>query len=181
MRLHFFCLVLIIFSNTAVFAQEAVPPRVSPLALATAKYKDSYLKITYCQPQRRGREVFGKLVPYGEVWRLGANEATEMTITRDVFVNGKMLPAGTYSLFAIPEKEKWTLIINKETGQWGSYNYNIKSDVMRLELPVSAPALNAVYESFTINVSANNNRATVTLVWEKTQVSFTVDFIEPKP
>jgi hypothetical protein len=181
MRIHSICIVLIIFSHTALHAQEAVPPRSSPLALASAKYKDSYLKITYSQPHRRGREIFGKLVPYGEVWRLGANEATELTITRDVFVNGQLLMAGTYSLFAVPEKEKWTLIVNRETGQWGSYNYNIKSDVFRFEAPVSAPEGNLIYEPFTIKVDANNNKALVTLVWERTLVSFNVDFIEPKP
>src|SRR5258708_40278709 len=81
------------------FAQEAVQPSLSPLALVTARYRETYLKITYSQPHKHGRELFGKLVPYGQVWRTGANQATEITITRDVQVNGTLLKAGSYSLF----------------------------------------------------------------------------------
>lgn len=181
MRYYPICFVLIVFSHTAVFAQEPVPVRTSPLALATTKYKDSYLKIVYSQPARKGREIFGKLVPYGQVWRLGANEATEMTITRDIFLNGQLLAAGTYSLFAIPEKDKWTLIVNSETGLWGSYNYNVKTDVMRVESPAGQTPDNLMCEPFTIRVDANNNKATITIMWEKTLVTYNVDFIEPKP
>src|SRR5882757_6280278 len=89
------CLLFPLFS----FSQESDGPRLSPLALVTARYKDTYLKIVYSQPQKKGREVFGKLVPYGQVWRTGANEATEITVTRDIIINALPLKAGTYSLF----------------------------------------------------------------------------------
>src|SRR6478609_8610578 len=114
-------------------AQEALPPRSSPLSVISMRYKDAYVKIVYSQPHKRGREIFGKLVPYGEVWRTGANEATEITLTRDLFINGTLLPAGTYSLFTIPANDKWTIIINKDLGLWGAYNYNIKQDVLRFD------------------------------------------------
>ncbi|MCU0398742.1 MAG: DUF2911 domain-containing protein, partial [Cyclobacteriaceae bacterium] len=81
----------------STFAQQAVKPRLSPLAIISAKYKDTYLKITYGQPHKRGREVFGNLVPFNEVWRTGANEATEITLTREVYLAGNLLQAGTYS------------------------------------------------------------------------------------
>ncbi|MEJ0032057.1 MAG: DUF2911 domain-containing protein [Bacteroidota bacterium] len=119
MQRKLFLLLLLIAFSSHTFAQEAVPSRPSPLAIAACKYKDSYLKITYSQPHKRGREIFGTLVPYGQVWRLGANEATELTITREVFINGQFLPAGTYSLFAIPDKEKWTIIVSKDVGTLG--------------------------------------------------------------
>ena len=92
--------------------QETAKQRPSPLSITTVKYKDCYVKITYSQPHKRGREIFGKVVPYGDVWRTGANEATELTITKDIELNGKPLSAGTYSLFTIPKKELcWTIVI----------------------------------------------------------------------
>ena len=82
-RAKHWIIVIFILSGYVVSAQDAVPPRLSPAAFATLRYKDTYIKITYCQPQKRGREIFGGLVPYGQVWRTGANEATEITLTKD--------------------------------------------------------------------------------------------------
>lgn len=174
-------LFLLIAVATIAFAQDAVPPRPSPLAVVSCKYKDSYLKIVYNQPHKRGRDVFGNLVPFGQVWRLGANEATELTITREVFINGQFLPAGTYSLFAIPERDKWTIIFNSDPGQWGSYNYNQAKDVMRVDVATHVIPGDVVYEPFTIAIDQKNNKADIIFSWDKTTVSFGVDFIEPKP
>lgn len=178
---YFAPLLLVAVSFTTLHAQEAVPARPSPVAIVSCKYKDTYLKIVYGQPQKKGREIFGKLVPFGQVWRLGANEATEITITRDVFINGQLLAAGSYSMFAIPEKEKWTLIFNKELGQWGSYNYNVSKDALRLELPSQVVTGNSSFESFTIAIDQKNNKAEISMTWDRTTVRFNVDFIEPKP
>ncbi|HEX8061343.1 MAG TPA: DUF2911 domain-containing protein [Cyclobacteriaceae bacterium] len=180
MQRHFLLFLLIVVSSS-VFAQEAVPPRPSPLAIASCKYKDSYLKITYGQPHKRGREVFGKLVPYGQVWRFGANEATELTITREVFINSQFLPAGTYSVFAIPNREKWTIIFSKDVGLWGAYNYNPANDVMHVDVATRILEGDLVYEPFTIAIDQKNNKADVVVTWDKTTLSFAVDFIEPKP
>jgi hypothetical protein len=179
-RKHFL-LFLLIAATTTVFAQEVVEPRPSPLAVVACKYKDSYLKIVYSRPHKNKREVFGKLVPYGQVWRLGANEATELTITREVFISGQHMPAGTYSLFAIPEEDKWTIIFNSELGQWGSYNYNQAKDVRRIEVKTKTLPGELVYEPFTIVIDQKNNKADIVFTWDKTSVSFGVDFIEPKP
>lgn len=163
------------------FAQEKLKPRTSPLAIAAIRYREAYLKIVYSQPQKNGREVFGKLVPYGEVWRTGANEATEITTTQDISINGTSLKAGTYSLFTIPGKEKWTMILNKDLGQWGAYNYNPKQDVMRFDVPVKMVAESLVYEPFTIRIDQKTDTAEIFLLWDKTQVSFPIQFIEAKP
>ena len=90
-----FCAVLIVCAATDAQAQEAVGPRPSPLAVTAVRYKDEYVKITYSQPQKRGREIFGKLVPFDEVWRTGANEATELTTTKNIQIHGTLLKAGT--------------------------------------------------------------------------------------
>jgi len=174
-------LFLLITVASVAFAQDAVPNRPSPLAIAACKYKDTYLKIVYSQPHKRGREVFGKLVPYGQVWRLGANEATEITTTREVFINSQFLPASTYSLFAIPDKDKWTIIFNTEPGQWGAYNYNQVKDYMRVDVVPRVLPGELVYEPFTIAIDQKNNKADIVFTWDKTTVSFAVDFIEPKP
>lgn len=171
-------ILLIILLPGWLLAQEATLPRPSPVAIAGIKYKDTYVKITYCQPRKRSRVIFGGLVPYGQVWRTGANEATEITLTKDLFVNGTLLTAGTYSIFTIPEKDSWTIIFNKELGLWGSYNYNDKLDVLRIRVP--AQSTNSITESFTIQFEQRNNMADLLLIWDKTKVSVPLQFIEPK-
>ncbi len=171
---------LLVFSTCAM-AQEVLPLRHSPLAIATARYKDTYLKIIYSQPQKRGREIFDKLVPFDLVWRTGANEATEATITKDIVVNKILLKAGTYSLFTIPGKEKWTIIFNSDLGLWGAYNYNQKMDVLRFDVTPKLISTDLVYEPFTIRIDQKTDTAELFLLWDKTQVSFNIQFIEPKP
>ncbi|NOS54834.1 MAG: DUF2911 domain-containing protein [Cyclobacteriaceae bacterium] len=160
-------------------AQLALQPRVSPLSIVTARYKDVYLKIVYSQPQKRGREVLGKLVPYGQVWRTGANEATEITLTKDMVFNSQKLKAGTYSVFTIPNQTSWTIIVNTDLGLWGSYNYNQKMDVMRFEVPAET-IIGAIYEPFTITIDQKTENAIVSLLWDKTRISFPIQFIETK-
>lgn len=153
--------------------------RVSPLSVVTSRYKDTYLKIVYSQPHKNDRELFGSLVPYGKVWRTGANEATEITVTRDIKVNDKDLKAGTYSLFTIPDEGKWTIIFNLDQGLWGSYNYNELRDVFRFEVPVTET--DRLYEAFTIAIDSKNEAADISLMWGNTKVSFPIHYLEPKP
>lgn len=157
----------------SVYAQES---RLSPLAMARMRYKDTYVKITYGQPLKRGREIFGSLVPYGEVWRTGANEATEITLTGNLLVNGLLLQAGTYSIFTIPDRIKWTIIINRELNLWGSYNYNPKLDVLRFEAPVQESS--EVVEAFTITLDQSNDRAEMTFQWDRVRVTVPIRFAE---
>jgi hypothetical protein len=91
-------LVLLFLPMYAANAQVVLKPRPSPLAIASVRYQDNYIKVTYSQPQRKNRKIFGELVPYGKVWRTGANEATELTTTRDIQIADILLRAGTYSL-----------------------------------------------------------------------------------
>jgi hypothetical protein len=153
--------------NHLAFAQEAVEPRPSPMAVAVAQQGDTYVKIVYSRPHKRGREIFGsELAPYGKVWRLGANETTEITATKNIKIGGKTLKAGTYSMFAIPEKDEWTVIFNNGLGQWGAYDYEASQDALRLEVPVQQAA--EVYEPFTIMFDEEGTE--LTLVWDQTKV-----------
>lgn len=167
-------LLLLVFGASK--AQEAVTPRPSPTAIVTMKYEDTYVKVTYCQPHKKGRTIFGDLVPYGQVWRTGANEATEITLTGDLEVKGQLLAAGTYTIFTIPNIDRWTIIFNKQLGQWGSYNYSEKADVLRVEVPTEKIE-KLVYEPFTIAFEQKNENAELLMMWDKTEVSIPVTFI----
>jgi hypothetical protein len=115
-------------------------------------------------------------VPYGQVWRLGANEATELTTTKDIIINNILLKAGTYSLFAIPEKDKWTIIVNADLGLWGSYNYNVKQDVFRFSVPAQSTG-DVIFEPFTISFDQKTDMADLLIIWDKTKVSIPIKFI----
>ena len=119
--------------------------------------------------------MFGNLVPYGKVWRTGANEATEITTTKNILINGVLLKAGTYSIFSIPEKEKWTIIINSDLGLWGAYNYNEKMDVLRFDVPVQR--IKEPYEAFTMQFNQRNELADLILLWDRTKVTIPIKFI----
>lgn len=165
-----YLIILLTLTTLPLFAQPILKPRVSPIAIAAIKYKDAYIKVTYSQPQKNGREIFGKLVPFEKVWRTGANEATEITATKNILVAGKLLKAGTYSIFTIPRKDKWTVIINSDLGLWGAYNYNPEHDVMRVDVP-SSPIDDVVYEPFTITFEQRNDLAELLMLWDKTQIA----------
>ena len=111
---------------------------VSPLdvVLFRGENNEPLARVLYSRPQARDREIFGKLVPYGEVWRTGANEATEITLYQDMTVQGKRIKKGTYTLFTIPNQNEWTIILNNTTNIWGAYDYHVEKDVARITVPV---------------------------------------------
>lgn len=166
---------LLLMLSSAGLAQENFKARPSPLAIAAMRYKDAYVKVVYSQPQKRNREIFGKLVPFGQVWRLGANEATEITITKDLLINAVLVKAGTYSLFAIPNQDKWTFIVNSDVGIWGAYNYSPKLDVLRFDVPVKEN--NTVVEGFTMNFDQKNELANLLITWDKVKLEIPFKFI----
>jgi hypothetical protein len=161
-----------------LIAQEA-DKRISPVALASVKYKDSYIKVTYGQPSKKKRVIFGGLVPYNEIWRTGANEATEITFTREVIIQGKTVDAGTYTLFTIPNPGEWTIVLNKDIGLWGSYNYNFKQDYNRWTVPIQKLDGKS-FESLTIQFDGKNNVADLNICWDDICISLPIQFNEPK-
>ena len=133
----------------------------------TVKTKE--LTVTYGRPSMNGRAIFGKLVPYGKVWRVGADEATNVTFAKDASFGGKPIKAGTYALFAIPTETKWTVILNSNAGQWGTqYEQNKAKDVLSVDVPVSA--VSSPVEKLTYSLSASG----ITIEWEKTKVTIPV-------
>lgn len=146
-----------------------------PAKAAFAKAGDNtapLIKVVYSRPSAKGRAVFGTLEAFGKVWRVGANESTEIKFFKPVTIGGKAIPAGTYSLFAIPEADKWVVIINSQTDRWGAYTYDQAKDVVRVTVPVKP--LNEVVEALSIVFTPNAAGANLIIAWDKTSVEVPV-------
>lgn len=144
-----------------------------PLNVTKAKDESSPLiKVIYSRPSKKGREIFGVLERYGKIWRLGANESTEIKFYKPAVINGKKLKAGTYSLFAIPNKDKWVLIFNKQLDKWGAFTYNQQKDLLRVEVPVKALA--KPLEVLTITFTPAEKGATMIIAWDAVQIDLPI-------
>jgi hypothetical protein len=152
-----------------VQAQPATPtvefPAASPAGTLKQRVGLTDIEVDYSRPGVKDRQIFGGLVPYGQVWRTGANAATKITFSTDVKLNGKDVPAGTYALFTIPGQDEWTIIINKGSAQWGAFQYDEKADVVRFQAtPVE---LQEQIETFTIEFNhIRDESAIMNLVWD---------------
>ena len=154
-------------------AQEDRSQRPSPPAKAECRFADGKtITVDYSSPRMRGRRIFGGLVPFGEVWRAGANEATTFVTNSNLVVGGKDVPAGSYTLFTLPTANRWTLIINKQTGIWGIPYPGPASDFTRTEMTVSR--LPAPLENFTIGFDRAGGGCTLRLDWETTRASVSI-------
>jgi len=160
-----FFLFAVLFSGLIAVAQPSHPN--SPHDTLSAKN----LKVTYGRPYKKGRVIFGELEKYGEVWRCGADEATEITFLKDVSFAGKPVKAGTYTLFVIPNEKTWTIILNGDTKYWGTqYAQHKAKDVLHVDVPVTK--LPATVEQLTIKSTATG----LTIAWDQTQVSVPLSF-----
>jgi hypothetical protein len=130
------------------------------------------LTVTYGRPYKKGRDIFGKLEPFGKVYRVGADEATTITFAKDATFGGKPVKAGTYTLFAIPNEKSWTVILNGQLGQWGAFKYDQYKDKDVLQVDVPVVTLGAPVEQLTIAAPGKS----LTIAWDKTQVSIPVSF-----
>lgn len=175
-RTTFLCLTLaLVLGVPTVSAQSVIPApeaKPSPVALSRAMVGDSYVKVTYGSPRKRDRVIFGGLEAWGSIWRTGANEATELTITEPIMVGGEELTAGTYSLFSEINRDEWTIILNSAVNQWGSYGYDDELDVLRVNVPTETTA--DTYEALTIGFEGGdedgNNPTHLYIVWDQTRV-----------
>lgn len=164
---------LLSLSATMVTLAQLALPQPSPKASVMYTVGLTEVTVTYSSPAVAGREIWGKLVPYNEVWRTGANTATEINFTTDVMVAGKPVKAGKYALFTIPTNGKWTVILNSNAGQWGSTNYKQDLDVLRFEVTPETLTEPKERLGFYINhVSADE--AHVVMKWEKVKIKFPV-------
>jgi hypothetical protein len=149
--------------------------RPSPPASAECKFSDgNTIKVDYSSPRAKGRKIFGAasekaLVPYGEIWRTGANEATTFVTSANVTVGGKAVPAGSYTIFTVPKADAWTLVISKKTGEWGTDYAGEKEDLVRV--PMSVSKTPAPVENFLIAFDQGTGKCTLRMEWENTRAS----------
>jgi hypothetical protein len=177
MRKQIVFLTSLLLTFTLLAACQDKSKRPSPSAQAQCKFSDGQtITVDYSSPRAKGRKIFGGLVPYGEVWRTGANDATTFVTDANLTVGGRDVPAGHYTIFTVPNADKWTLIINKKTGEWGiPYKYE-GDELARVDMKVS-PTPSPV-ENFTIAFDQKGNSCTLNISWENTQAS--VDISEKK-
>lgn len=162
-----------LFAFTLPLTAQLETPRISQKASVIQTIGTTDIEIEYHRPGVKNRQIWGELVPYGQPWRMGANEATTISFSDPVTIGGKELPAGKYSLFAIPERDRWTLVINSDPNQWGAYGYDAAKDALRIEVrPVPAP--HTEWMRFTIDPKTPDS-AVITLAWEKLEVPFEVE------
>ena len=166
-------LVLLLFNILNLYAQNFETPRPSPNATVTQTVGVTHISIDYSSPGVKGRKIWGGLVPYGDIWRTGANEVTSITFSDPVKLNGNDLPAGTYGIHTIPGENEWQIIFSYDTEVNGSSVYDGLKDVLRIKVkPVEAPFTERMI--FTIT-DMTDNSAIVNLTWEKLEVSFLVE------
>ena len=174
--------ILLISPTNAQNNQNKKPAvRVSPKASVSQTIGFTDVTISYSRPGVKGRKIWGGLVPYDKVWRAGANEATKITFSKDVAINGKKLAAGSYAFFAIPTQNEWTLIFNKVADTWGAFSYDKNKDQDALKIKVKPEEhefqewLEYNFSNMDVQKAGMNNSANVNLDWEKLRVSFKVE------
>jgi hypothetical protein len=149
-------------------------PRESQRQETTQVVGDAKITIVYHRPNVKGRKIWGELVPYGKIWRTGANENTTVEISRDAMINGQPLPAGKYGMHTVPTANEWTVVFNNVNNEWGSFTYDEKKDALRVKaVPQPAP----MQETMSIDIDNVTARsADISIEWEKLRVPITVDF-----
>jgi hypothetical protein len=174
-------LVLAVFClSSAAFAQRLQLPDLSPAAKVSQTVGLTEISVEYHSPGVRGRKIWGALLPFGEVWRAGANETTKLSFSKDVTINGTAVPAGDYGLFVIPQKPgtPWTVIISKDAKMWGAFAYNKDHDLLRVDVkPVAIPEQERLGFAFP---DFNNDQATLAIDWEKVRLPVVIKLATAK-
>ena len=179
-------LICLLISFTSSFAQSSKLPEVDKSPMDVSYYPNNYpilkiqnkateplvARILYSRPQRQGRKVFGELVEYGKVWRLGANEATEIEFYKDVKIDGKKVIKGRYTLYAIVNENTWTMILNKDTDIWGAFKYDSKKDLLRTDVPVQKT--DEVVESMSMLFEKSATGISLIIAWEQMKVTLPI-------
>lgn len=180
-------LLVFLCTITALYAQSKLPPvDKSPMDMSyypngypVSKIQDKVTealaaRVIYSRPQKNGRTIFGDLLEYGKVWRMGANEATEIEFYQNVKINNVKIKKGRYTMYCIPYQDKWTIIINKETDTWGSFKYDSKKDIVRMDVPVQKQT--EITDSFAMAFEKATTGITLTIAWDDVKVSLPIVF-----
>ena len=150
------------------------PSNFPMLKLSGKASGDPFARVIYGRPQKNGRTLFGDIVQYNTIWRLGANEATEIEFFVPVKIDGKLVPKGRYTLYSIPNETNWTLILNTDNFSWGNFSYNAKKDLLRVQVPVIKTM--DTTEAFTLYFEETNLGAGLIVLWEQVKVMLPISF-----
>ena len=182
---NFLSCLLLLFALQQGFCQASFIAKLPPLdksPLDITYFPDNYpmlktqeklteplmARIIYSRPQKNNRVIFGDLIEYGKVWRLGANEATEIEFFKDASISGKKINKGRYTLYAIPNSDHWTIILNKDTDTWGAFIYDPKKDILRVDEPVQQTP--TTVDIFTIHFDKTDQGANLMMAWDGVNV-----------
>ena len=172
LKINTFILALL-FVVTISKAQQIQMPQASPSSKIIQKVGLTDVTVDFSRPSTKGRKIFDELVPFGQVWRTGANGATILTFSTDVSISGTKVPAGSYALYSIPGKATWTIILSKNTKLWGAIGYEAKDDLFRFT--ATSAKTSRMYDSFEISFSnLTDASADLSIKWEQTRVEFTI-------
>jgi len=161
------CTMLMATFMMTASAQDAKDAKKEPPKSPLTSSKNKIASVSYSQPSKRGRVIFGELVPYGQVWRTGANKSTDITFNTDVMFGGKEVKKGTYAIFTIPEEKEWTIILNSVAGQKGAFEYDTNKDKNVLEVKEPVTMTSTSQEKFTIEFKGDN----MEFAWDKVKVA----------
>ena len=175
------------FAVSSSMAQTKLPP-IDKSPMDMSYYPNNYpvlkiqdkatdpliARVIYSRPQKNGRVIFGDLLEYGKVWRLGANEATEIEFYQNVKINNVKIKKGRYTLYCIPYADKWTIIVNKETDTWGSFKYDAKKDIVRIDVPVQKQT--EMVEEFVMAFEKAAAGSNLVIAWEDVRVNLPIIF-----
>jgi hypothetical protein len=181
-------LIVYLFSGFILLAQEVKIPALDKSPMDMSYFPDQYpiqkfqgkattapiIRVIYGRPQKDGREIFGELIKYNEIWRIGANEATEIEFYKDVKIDGKKVLKGRYTLYCIPTTTDWTFIINKDTDSWGAFKYDAKKDLLRVKVPVKA--MDTTIEALSIYFEKTSTGAKLDVSWDKSSAALPITF-----
>ncbi|MBL0336473.1 MAG: DUF2911 domain-containing protein [Chitinophagaceae bacterium] len=188
MKKLFACLLVTQLFFISLFSQNSSLPAVDkspmdmsyyPVNFPILKIQDKVTeplmaRVIYSRPTRGGRAIFGGLVEYGKVWRLGANEATEIEFFKHVRIGGKKITRGRYTLYSICNEKTWTIIVNKDLNTWGSFKYDMSNDVVRVDVPVQK--LDTLVEALAMTFEKSATGFNLVIAWENTKVLVPVNF-----
>ena len=188
MKKFILCLTIFQLCFICLLAQTVTLPPVDKSPMDMSYYPNNYpvlkiqdkitepliARVVYSRPQRSGRTIFGGLVQYGELWRLGANEATEIEFYKNVHIGGKKISKGRYTLYAVVNEKSWTIVINKETDTWGAFKYDSKKDVTRIVIPVQKT--DTTIESLVMAFEKMTGGSNLVIAWENTRVALPISF-----
>jgi len=179
-------LICLLISFLFGFSQSSKLPEVDKSPMDVSYYPNNFpilkiqnkatepliARVFYSRPQKQGRKIFGELVEYGKVWRLGANEATEIEFYKDVKIGGKKVLKGRYTLYAIVNEDVWTMILNKDTDTWGAFKYDSKKDMLRTDVPVQKT--DEVVESMSMMFEKSATGISLIIAWEQVKVTLPI-------